>query len=280
MRILLIFIATLVLQIILRGLIGQVVRRIVSRHRFESKSDELKREETLITVLRTGIGVLLWLVAVLAILEIMGVNVAAAATGAGVFGIVLGIGAQSTIKDFLAGLFILFGNQYRVGDIVTLSGGTTGVVGASGVVEEVTLWITKLRGLDGTLSIIRNGEASIISNMSFTFSSVVIDVSVVYESDIDIIETVMNEVGLQIAGEEKWRKLVVQPITFLRVDAFTPSGVTVRAVGRVAPASQWDIAGAYRRELLKAFAKSGVDIALPQITVRQPPAHKTTKSLR
>ena len=267
-RCLLVILVTLLLQMFSRQIIERIVRRVVSQHRFENKNDEKKREDTIITVLRTGINVLLWFVAILVVLDALGVNLAAAATGAGVFGVVIGLGAQSTIKDFLAGIFILLENQYRVGDIVTLSGGTTGT-GVSGVVEEITLRITKLRDLDGTLNVVRNGEASIITNRTFEYSSVVVDVTVVYDTDVDAVEKVMDAVGLDIAGREQWQSLIVQPIKFLRIDSFGDSGVVARAVGRVAPASQWDIAGAYRRELLKAFRKAGVHVALPQVVVHQ-----------
>lgn len=256
----------LLVQMVAGGVITQIVRRVVRAEGRETKVDEKKREDTFIAIIRTGLAVLLWFVGTLIILDTLGVNLAALATGAGIFGIIIGLGAQSTIRDILAGIFILLENQYRVGDIVTVSGGTTGI-GTSGVVEEISLRITKLRDLDGTLNIVRNGEASIITNRTFKYSSVVVDVTVTYESDIDKVEQLMNKVGLKVAGDEKWAKLTIEPIQFLRIDAFNESGAVARAVGKVSPASQWDIAGAYRRELLEALSHGSVQVGLPQVVV-------------
>lgn len=267
-RVVVVIVVTALVQLIARGFVEHLVRRLVFRHRYEDKIDERKREDTLIGILHTGIGVLLWLITTLVVLDTLGVNLAALATGAGLFGIIIGMGAQNTIKDILAGIFILFENQYRVGDIITVSGGSTGA-GTSGVVEEISLRITKLRDLEGTLSIIRNGEASIITNRTYKYSSVVVDVTVGLDSNIDTVEDIMNKVGLELAGEEKWQKIITQPIQFMRVDSFSATGVVVKAVGRVTPANQWDVGGAYRRKLLKAFAAAHVSVALPQVVVHQ-----------
>jgi small-conductance mechanosensitive channel len=207
------------------------------------------------------------------ILRVLEFDLASIATGAGFLGIVVGLGAQATIRDYLAGMFILLENQYRVGDIVTLSGGTTGVgtsgAGTSGVVEEITLRITKLRDLDGTLNIIRNGEASVVTNRTFDYSSVVLDVGVAYDTDIDTAERVMNQVGEEMLEDKILHEEINEPIKFLRVDRFADSAVILKAVGQVKPASQWTVAGEYRRRLLKAFAKEKIEITLPQLVIHQ-----------
>lgn len=256
-----------------RQIIEKVIRRIVRREKFETKLDEKKREDTLITVIRTGIAVLLWMIAILVVLDALGVNLAAAATGAGVFGVVIGLGAQSTIKDFLSGVFILLENQYRVGDIVSLSGGTTGAVGTSGVVEEITLRITKLRDMEGNLNVVRNGDPSIITNRTLDYSNIIIDVTVPFDTDVDELEKLMNEVGLKVIAEERFRSLIVEPIKFLRIDSFAESGMIARAVGKVSPASQWEIGGAYRRSLVPAMKKAGVSPVLPQLVVHTTANH-------
>ena len=260
-----IFVGSL-LQLTSQSLVDKIVRRLVLPHRYESRADERKREDTIINIVRTLVTFALWVIIILLILNIIGVNLAALLTGAGLFGIIIGLGAQNTIKDILAGLFILTENQYRVGDIVTLKGGPTGL-GTSGLVEDITLRITKLRDLDGTLNIIRNGEASIITNRTFNFSSVVIDVTVGYDSDIDKVKKIMTDIGTAVAADEVFSKLTVEPIQFVRVEAFTDNGVTVRALGKVVPAAQWDVAGEYRYRLLHEFRKHHIQFALPQLIV-------------
>ncbi len=263
-------------QFIVHHFIGKLVRRSVRQRKGETRSDEKKREDTLINVIRTVASVIVWLTAIIVILGELGLNISALLAGAGVFSVILGFGAQNTIRDYLAGMYILMENQYRVGDVVTLSGGTTGL-GVSGVVEEISLRITKLRSLDGTMNTIRNGEATIITNQTFHYSAVVVDINVSYDSDIDTVEKMMNKVGLEVAGDEKWKSLTVEPIQFLRVDKFTDVAVVARAVGKVSPASQWEIAGEYRRKLLKALKAKHVKIGVPHVIVAPQDEHIKAK---
>jgi small-conductance mechanosensitive channel len=247
-------------------LVTNFVHRILARHDFETMSDRSKQEDTLKAIFRTAISLIIFLTAIAVILGILHVNIAQIATGAGFVGIIIGIGAQTTIRDYLAGIFILTENQYRVGDIITLAGGGVGAP-TSGVIEDISLRITKLRDLDGALHIIRNGEASIVTNRTYKYSSVVIDVGVAYDSDIDLVEKIMNDVGKHMLRDPELAKVIIEPIKFLRVDAFGGSAVTIKTLGKVIPSKQWDIAGEYRRRLLTAFNEKGVEIAFPQIVV-------------
>ena len=252
---------------------GFVVNNIIDRtlrpHDLETKADNNKRKDTLRNIFSATIKLVIWIMAVTSILGVLHFNLTSVAAGAGFLGIIIGIGAQATIRDYIAGISILIENQYRVGDIITLSGGTIGGPGTSGLVEEISLRITKLRDLDGTLSIIRNGEASVITNRTYKYSSVVVDVGVAYDSDIDLVEKVMNEVGKAMQTDAVIGGKISQPIAFFRVDQFAPSSIIVKAVGTVKPAAQWEMAGEYRRRLLKAFAKAGIKIALPQVVIHQ-----------
>jgi small conductance mechanosensitive channel len=249
-------------------LVRSFVHRLLIRHDFETKIDRMKQEDTLRSVFRTGLSLLIWLIAAGWVLAVLKVNLAQIATGAGFLGIIIGLGAQATIRDYLAGIFILTENQYRVGDIVTLSGGNVGQE-TSGIIEDITLRITKLRDLDGTLHIIRNSEASVITNRTYKYSSVVIDVGVAYDSDIDLVEKTMNEVGVGMLEQEELAKVIKEPMRFFRVDAFGESAVVIKTLGKVIPAKQWDIAGEYRRRLLKEFNKKGIQIAFPQVVVHK-----------
>jgi len=252
---------TIILQYIVRLVVERLVRRLVWPYRYENKTDERKREDTIISIFRTATSAILWIVAVITILSLLGVNFQALLTTAGVFTVVIGFGAQQAIRDILAGIFILTENQYRVGDVVSLKGGATGD-GASGVVEEFSLRITKLRDLDGTLNIIRNGEAAVILNRTFKQSAVVVDFYVAIDSDMAKVQQVVNDVGLELYKDEEWHKKVVRQIAFLRVDAIEAPGIKVRALGRVQPACQWEVAGEYRRRMISAFKKAKVDLVV------------------
>lgn len=265
-QIALVIIGVLVIQWMIRQSIGRVIRRVVKGHKYTSKVDEKKREQTLINLLSTASAVLLWTIAVIAILSILEVNIAALMTGAGLIGIVVGFGAQSSIKDFLAGVFIIAEDQYRVGDIVTLYADGNLI---SGVVEDITIRITRLRDLDGNMYIVPNGSTNIVNNRTFEYANVNVDIGVAYESDVDAVERVINEVGKQLAEDEAWKEDIFEPIQFLRVDGFEDSAVRIKALGKVRPAKQWDIAGEFRRRTKKAFEKNGIVIPFNQVVVHQ-----------
>lgn len=254
------------LQLVARATIGRIVRRTVRSHRYDTKLDEEKREETLVKIFRTALAVVLWTIAVIVILMQLDVNIAALATGAGLIGIVVGFGAQTTIKDFLAGIFIIMENQYRVGDIVVLNFGGDKV---DGIVEDITIRITRLRDLDGNLHIVANGSVSVVTNLTFKYANVNVDVGVSYDADVDKVEKVINDVGQKMTEDEDWKQHIFEPIQFLRVDAFEDSAVRIKALGKVEPASQWDIAGEFRRRIKKAFEKNGIVIPYQQVVIHQ-----------
>lgn len=257
----------LVLQLFIKHSIGRLVARIVRGDKHASKQEERQREETLSTVFERVALVVLWVAVIVVILYQLHVNVAALLAGAGVLGVVIGLGAQAAIKDFLAGLFILIENQYRVGDVVTLDSGNTDI---SGVVESISLRTTRLRDLDGNIHIVQNGSAGVVTNLSFNFANVNLDVGIAYDADIEKVRDVINQIGIEQAGEDEWKKQIIEPIEFLRVDSFADSAVMLKAIGKVQPGTQWDVAGDYRLRLKKAFDKHHITLPYPQIVVHQP----------
>lgn len=252
------------LQVIIRRSIERIVHRAVRGHKYASQIDEEKREHTLTTIFRTASAVIIWTIVVILILWHLDVNLAALMTGAGLVGIIVGFGAQSAIRDFLAGIFIITENQYRVGDIVTL---TIAGKDISGIVEDITIRITRLRDLDGNLYTARNGEVALVSNASFGYANVNIDVRVAYDNDVDQVEKIMNQVGEDMAKDKKWSPHIFEPIQFFRVDGFEDSAVRIKALGKVEPAMQWELAGEYRRRIKKAFEKNSIEIPFPQRVV-------------
>ncbi len=230
---------------------GFIVRRLNRRRKDETELDHTKRVQTIIVIFNTTFTAFLAIATICLILSVLGVNVTALLTGAGLVGVIVGLSAQNTVKDLLSGMFIVLEQQYRVGDTISLSGGTTGT-GVTGKVEEITLRATKLRDLSGNLITVRNGDPSIITNKTFSDASLVLDFIITYDSDITAVERVINAVGAKLEHDEQWGKYLRSPISFMRVDNFTDSGVVVRAIGVTAPARQWDIAGEYRKRLLAA----------------------------
>lgn len=260
LQIFFIVLIALVLQLIARRYIDRLVQKAVHAHHYTSHIVERQRVQTLVGVMRTVSAIVIWLVALIFILAALEVNIAALLTGAGLAGIVLAYAAQDTIKDVLAGMFILLENQYRIDDIVEISG-------KAGVVESISLRVTRLRDLDGNLHIIPNGHTDGVTNMTETFSNVNMNIGVSYSSDLDKVIRVVNETGVDIAKEPEWKEFITEPIAFLRVDSFDDSAVTVKALGKVAPGKQWEIAGEFRLRLKTAFEKKGIEIPFPQRTI-------------
>ncbi len=269
-RLLIIIMVTGLLHIILRKVISFIVKEVVTEsqkfHKKRHSIDDKKRADTLVTLFKTSATVVLWVVAFFILLSEIGIDITAVMTGAGLLGIVIGFGAQNSIKDFLAGMFVILENQYRVGDVVTLIASGKEVVG---VVEEITIRITKLRDLDGRLHFIPNGAASIVTNHTFGFANVNIDVGVSYNTDIDKLEKVINRVGRELAEDKKWCDSIVEPIQFLRLDKFEDSSIRIKSLGKVVPAMQWEVAGEFRRRLKQAFDKEKIDIPYPQIVIHK-----------
>jgi len=250
------------LQFLQRRFTGKIVRRVVRSHHYKNKHEEKQREDTLVAIFNTAGAVFLWVIGIIVILTILRVNVAALLTGAGLIGIVVAVGAQSTVKDYLAGIFIILENQYRVGDVITLGP-------VSGVVEGVTIRITKLRDMDGTIHFVPNGQITIVSNQTFGYANVNLDINVSYDSDVKKVQQVINEVGETLAHDTEWKESILEPIEFLRVNSFSESGVALKALGKVMPGSQWDVAGEFRKRLKVAFEKHHIVMLQAQRIIQQ-----------
>lgn len=264
-RIVLTIIVLLVINYIIRHFIGKMVEQVIQGHHYQTAREERLREETLTALFRTTGSVLLWVIGIIFILQEFGVNFAAIITGAGLVGIVVGIGAQSTIKNYLNGLSIVIENQFRVGDVVTLCG-------LSGTVEHITLRVTKLRDLDGSVYFVPNGEITTVKNMTLEYSGVVVQAAVGYDTDIAKVEQIMNEVGREQDEDAEWKDKIIEPITFLALDSFGDAGVIVKATGKTKPMEQWDVASDYRKRLKKAFEKHDID--MPLLHYEKPQAKK------
>lgn len=270
-RILLILLVLLAIQLTMRSSIDRIVERVVRSHKYTNKTEEHQREETLKKVFHTSSAIVLWIAGTIAILLQFVDNLSGLFTGAGLVSVVIGLSAQSLIKDYLAGTFIILENQYRVDDIVTLATPTATV---SGVVEDISIRMTRLRDLDGDLHIVSNGTIGVITNKSYKFSSVNVDIFVSYATDLDLVTKLINEAGLETAGSERFKADTIEAVQFLRVDKLGESSVTVKAYGKVRPGTQWDVGGDFRGRLKKSFNKHHIPIPYPIAIVRK--ADETT----
>ncbi len=173
---------------------------------------------------------------------------------AGIVGIALGFGAQSLIKDFLSGLFIIAENQYRVGDIVDIEG-------ATGTVERLTMRSTILRDNSGNVHFLPNGMVAHVINKTMGFSKVNFSLAVDPETDVDRLAAVIDEVGLKLSLDDKWKDKILEAPHFLNIGTISDLALEVTITGKTNPSQQWSVTGEMRRRLLKAFEKHKVVLA-------------------
>lgn len=242
--------------------IDAVIRRTV-RHRTRgdvSPEDVKKRQDTLIAMSNAIWMALVWLVAIFSIIKRIfpSLDLTPVLAGAGVLGVAIGFGAQTIIKDFLSGLFIILENQYRVGDVVEIDD-------ASGTVEQITIRSTILRDNNGSVHYIPNGSISHAINKTMGFAKVNLTIEVPAATDVDKLAEVINVIGVKMADEEKWKKRIMDPPHFLGIDAFNTSSLEVNIVGKTQPTAQWSVTGELRRRLLTALKKEGIiSVQMPE----------------
>jgi small-conductance mechanosensitive channel len=259
--ILIIVVVGAVLWFALNRFLPPIVRRAVIRTKDkESKEGMEKRTNTLLSIFK-GIGrVFIVVIAIIMVLDEVGIPVTPVLAGFGVAGVAIGFGAQYLIRDLIAGIFIILENQYRVGDVVR-------VADIGGLVEDITLRKTVLRDLDGIVHHVPNGEIKTASNFTRHFSRVNLNISVGYGTDLDHAISVINRVGKELADDKNWREKIISPPKVERVDNLGDSGIDIKILGDVKPIQQWAVMGELRLRLKKTFDVEGIEIPWPHTKV-------------
>lgn len=218
------------------------------------------RAQTLGLVLRSIATAVIWAIAVTMVLGELGINLGPLIAGAGIAGVAIGFGAQSLVKDFLAGIFMLVEDQYGVGD--TIDAGE-----AIGTVEAVTLRTTRLRDVEGTVWHVPNGTIQRVGNMSQQWARALLDVDVAYGTDVDRAEAVIKRVADDLWREAGWQGKVLEEPEVWGVQRLGPDAVSIRLVVKTRPSEQWAVMRELRRRLFDAFRDAGIEIPFPQRTV-------------
>ncbi len=234
---------------------GRMLMDEVEQSRAES------RAETLGHVLRSVVVALVWSFAALLVLGEIGVNLGPLIAGAGIGGVALGFGAQSIVKDFLSGLFMLIEDHYGVGDVVDVGY-------ATGTVEEVSLRSTTIRDVRGTVWHVPNGEISRVGNFSQLWSRALIDIEVSYDTDLRMAMGVILRVAREFWEDPEWGgdELAECPDVW-GVQYLGSSGIALRVAVKTEPSMQWGVERELRLRLKEAFDAAGIEIPFPQQTV-------------
>ncbi len=243
-------------------IVDKIVRKSVIDNQFLSKEAEEKRENTLIKIFNGIVGVILWLLVVLMVLSEIGIAIGPLMAAAGIAGLAFGFGGQYLIRDIISGLFITIENQYRINDVVCFDG-------TCGLVEDITLRMTTLRDLDGTVHHVPHGEIKKVSNLSKYFSRVNLDIGIAYDSNLEKVISVINQVGNELAQDPEWKDKIIKAPEFLRVNDFADSAIMIKILGETKPIEQWSVTGELRKRLKIAFDKNGIEIPFPQRVIHQ-----------
>ena len=217
-----------------------------------------KRAKTLTDIVIWSTALIIGIVTFFLVLAELSIDITPLLASAGIVGVALALGAQTIVKDFLGGIFILLEDQYNVGDTIKIAG-------ISGAVEEVNLRRTVLRDLDGIVHFIPNSAITTSSNYTRDLSRVNLDVPVAYGEDLDRVFSVINRVGKEMAIDPYFSKLIKTPPQVLRVQKFGDSGIDIRILGDVQPSMQWEVTGELRKRLKKAFDEEDIEIPWPHI---------------
>ena len=261
LRIIIVIVAIYVGLRIFERMVGPVIRTAVSTQLEDEPQVEVdKRADTLSHVIYRTVWFVAILVGLLTILPELGINISALLAGAGLIGLAVGFGAQSLVKDVISGLFILVENQYSKGDVVNIAG-------IGGLVDDVNLRRTLLRDLDGAVHTVPNGEISVASNLTRSWSRVNLIVGVSYGDDLDHVFEVINRVGKELAEDPEWSKDIIVAPKALGVENFGDSGIDIRILGDTQPIRQWDVMRQLRLRLKKAFDAEGIEIPFPHRTL-------------
>ena len=273
----------IILGLVARWLLNRVIGRVVQRAQSgvlpsqfargpfaEPETDTARqrraqRAETIGTLLRSIVSGVIVAIMVMMVLSEVGVDIAPLIASAGILGVALGFGAQSLVKDFLSGIFMIFEDQYGVGDIVNVGE-------ASGTVEAVSLRVTRLRDVDGTVWYVRNGEILRVGNQSQNWARSVLDIAVGYKEDVTRVRRILQEVAHELWEDKDYRDKVIEEPEVWGVQSLGPDSVVVRVTLKTMPQQQWNVSREMRERIKARFDAEGIQMPRPFWSEQNPPS--------
>lgn len=256
-----IFVIALVAYFAGTRLVAFIVKRAVkgARHRSWHKKDIEKRQKTLVNLFITIWRIIIVISVLYAVLKVfipdLTSTLAPLFASAGIIGIALGFGAQSLIKDFLSGIFIISENQYRVGDIIDIEG-------FSGTVERIGTRSTVLRDVDGQVHYFPNGMIQHVINKTMGYSMARFTVLLHPETELDDVVDLIDATGKGLAEEDDWKEKILDPPAFVSIGEITGSSIEVIIAGKTQPSDQWGVVAEMRRRLLEEFEQKSIRLAV------------------
>ena len=269
-----ILVGAIVVRWLVHRAIGRVVSRAVALNLKERAGDaravkpgatataavvgerRRQRAETIGSVLRSIASFVILGMAFVMVLDEVGIPIGPLLASAGVAGVALGFGAQSLVRDFLSGIFMILEDQYGVGDLVDTGD-------AVGTIEEVSLRVTRLRDASGVVWYVRNGEILRVGNHSQGWSTAIIDISVAYTEDIARVQDLLRRTAEALAQDDQWAEKILETPKVAGVESVTGSSITIRVVVRCAPNEHGAVQRELRKRVKEVFDREGVSVPLP-----------------
>jgi small conductance mechanosensitive channel len=256
-------VVVLVVAIFAYRLLKIFINRIVSRQIAEDdvlvRRLREQRARTLGSLLESVALVAIVVVVTLTILDIVLDDIGPILASFGILGLAFSFGAQSIVKDVIAGTFTLLEGQFGIGDVVRIAE-------VAGMVEKITLRTTVLRDLEGVVHVIPNGSITRVSNLTKAWSRAVLDIGVGYREDVDRVLDVLRRLLAEFYRDAEWGALLLEEPEVLGIQAFADSAVVIRCVAKTLPLKQWDVARELRRRIKNKFDREGIEIPYPHLT--------------
>ncbi|EMW2090250.1 mechanosensitive ion channel family protein [Staphylococcus pseudintermedius] len=241
-------------------ILNKVIAQFFKVNNRSGKSTRAKRSKTLITLVQNVVGYIVWFITLTTVLSKFGISVESILAGAGVVGLAIGFGAQTLVKDVITGFFIIFENQFDVGDYVSIKNNSAPI--AEGTVKSIGLRSTRILSFTGELSIIPNGTMSEVTNFSVTNGVSIIDIPVSIHEKIDDVEKKMN---LFLKTIPKKYDIFIEPPEVLGVDKFNSYEVMIRVAGETLPGESFGASRILRRELKEFLQSEGIEAPMPTL---------------
>ena len=252
-----IILAFFVIWILSRWGITLILNKFIKSRKNSESADRL---ETLKLASGSIITILVVLIGFLVLLSQIGVDLTVVLGGAAVLSLVIALGAQSLVKDYLSGFIILLENQYRAGNVVKINETT-------GVVENMSLRLTVLRDLEGITHFIPHGHISDVSNLTHHWSRVMLEIGVSYNENVDKVMNVLQELGAEIKEDKEFGSLIIGDLEMLGVDKFAESAIVIKFLIKTWPLKQWIVKREFLRRIKNRFDELGIEIPFPHLTV-------------
>ncbi len=260
----------IILGMILNKIGGRLIERAFSNRKHLRVHMSDRREQTLSKLLKNALIYLIAFIVIVMVLETLGVPVATLIAGAGVAGLAIGFGAQSLVKDIISGFFIIFEDQFSVGDYITIDG-------LEGTVEEIGFRTTKLAGWTGEQYVLPNGSINFVTNYSIHNGLSVVEINVPYENDIPHVEQLLEKIIASLPNEYD---IFISPPEIHGVTNLEMSNFVIRVIAETLPSNQWAGERIIRKEVKEQLFNHGIQIPSPRIVVYSRQEEQEGKGLR